>query len=97
MLQKRIKELVLATAKELDIPPKDAMMAYRRYWLWIKETIEDMPLEGTPKEEFNELRTSINVPNIGKFYTSYDRVQRINKSKEIINERAKNKIRKTTT
>lgn len=31
MLQKRIKELVLATAKELDIPPKDAMMAYRRY------------------------------------------------------------------
>lgn len=56
-----------------------------------------MPLEDTPKEEFNELRTSINVPNIGKFHTSYDRVQRINKSKEIINERAKNKIRKTTT
>lgn len=56
-----------------------------------------MPLEDTHKEEFNELRTSINVPNIGKFYTSHDRVQRINKSKEIINERAKNKIRKTTT
>lgn len=97
MLKKRIREIVAKAADELGLPKDAALTAYRGYWLFLKEKIEGMPLEGTSEEVFKTLRTSVNVPGLGKFFTSFKRVQKIDKAKEIINERAKNKGRKTIT
>lgn len=97
MLQKRVRELVLEVAQELGIEPKQAVQAYRRYWLWVKDTVEEMPLASTSEEDFPNIRSSINIPNLGKIHASYNRVQRINKSKQIINERTNNKKGETLT
>lgn len=56
-----------------------------------------MPLDDASEEEFEEMRTSINITGLGKFHTNYERVQRIKKSNEIINERTSNKRGKTSS
>lgn len=97
MLRKRVKEIVRKAADNLGISHEDAMIAYRGYWLFIKQIIEDMPLDDASEEEFEEMRTSINVTGLGKFHTNYERVQRIKKSNAIINERTSNKRGKTSS
>lgn len=97
MLTKRINKLVVQASKELNIPYKEALEMYRIYWMWVKNSIESMPLDNSDEEEFTKFKTSINIPNLGKFHTSYKRVQRIKESIRIINrhknERDKHKER----
>ena len=93
-MQNQVNKIVRKAGDELGIPFKQAIAAYRGYWLFIKELIESMPLEDSSEEEYEKLRTSINVNNLGKFHTSYERVQRIKKSEKIIYDRTYNKKRK---
>ena len=97
MLKKRVKDIVIKSAKELNIPVDKALEAYKSYWLFVKEKIENMSLEGITEEDFNNIRSSINVIGLGKFSTSYKRIKNIDKKKEITNERIKNKKRNSTT
>ena len=97
MLSKRIRALVEQAAKELDLPIKESVTAYRQYWVWARTTIEQMELDGVAEEDFVNNRTSINIPNIGKFHSSFNKVQRTNKRKEYIDERTSNKKGSTAT
>lgn len=65
--------------------------------MWVKNTVEGMELENASEEDFKSQRVSINIPFIGKFYSSFKKVQKAQKQEEIINERIKNKERGSTT
>lgn len=72
-----VLELAISGAShELGIPSETVERIYRAYWLAIKQTIQALPLkENLTEEEFSKLRTSFNIPSLGKLSSSYDRVQ----------------------
>ena len=70
-------ELAISGAShELGLPSDLVEKVYRAYWLAVKQAVQVLPLkEDLTEEEFSELRASINVPSLGKLYSSYNRVQ----------------------
>ena len=73
-MQKIIKEL----ANELNIPEEDVLKTYKLYWKVVKDIIEKLPLKDKlNEEEFNKLRTSFNIPNLGKLYCTYEKYIKI--------------------
>lgn len=77
---KTLQDIILAAAKKLDMPDDVVEIAYREYWNWVKNTLENVPVnEEMTEEEFTKMQTSINVPSLGKFYATYSRAQFLNK------------------
>lgn len=70
-------ELAISGAShELGIPSEVVGKVYKAYWLAIKQVVQALPLkEDLTKEDFSKLKASINIPSLGKLYSSYDRVQ----------------------
>lgn len=69
-MQKIINQL----SEELSLPKEVIEKAYKAYWLFIKETIEKLPLkEDLSEEEFNKLKTNFNLPYLGKLSCTYSR------------------------
>lgn len=70
-------ELAIAGAsKDLELPSELVGKVYKAYWKSIKKFIQDLPLkEDLAEEDFYKLKTSINIPSLGKLYSNYDRVQ----------------------
>lgn len=68
-------ELAISEAsKELNIPSELVGKTYRAYWLAIKQAIQALPLkEDLTKEEFSKLRTSVNIPSLGKMSVTWDK------------------------
>lgn len=61
------KDIYLEVSRTLGIPPDVIEKAYKSYWLFIKSTIQDLPLkEDLTEEEFSKLRTNFNIPSLGK-------------------------------
>lgn len=69
-------ELAISGAShELGLPSELVEKVYRAYWLAIKQVVQALPLkEDLTEEDFSELRASVNIPSLGKLYSSYDRV-----------------------
>lgn len=75
---------------ELNIPLDVVMFAYKSYWKFIKETIQNLPLkEDLSEEEFAKLKTNFNIVSLGKLSCTYDRYKRIKLKEKYKN--AKNK------
>lgn len=92
ILTKDIQKHVDAVAKKLNIPKSVATVAYRNYWMFIKETIGNLPdLSVISEQEFNQLQVNFNIPRLGKLTTNYSKICKANKFKEIVNERISNK------
>ena len=67
---------ILRASNELGIPSEIVEIVYKAYWQAIKDTIQALPLKDSlTEEDFTKINTSINIPSIGKLYSSYDRVQ----------------------
>ena len=47
----RYPDIISAVSKELDIPREVVDLAYKSYWKFIKQTIQELPL----KEDINEI------------------------------------------
>ena len=93
-------ELAIAGAShKLGLPSELVGKVYRAYWLAIKQAIQALPLkEDLTEDDFSELRVSVNVPSLGKLYSSYDRVQGVKKRFKYlqqIKDNAKNKETET--
>ena len=74
----KLSNLYKKAALELGLEEKDVKEAYNLYWEFFRSELENLPLkEDLTEEEFNSLKTSFNVPHIGKFYCTYDRYLRI--------------------
>lgn len=85
-------EIISKVSQETGIPVKVVDLAYKSYWKFIKQEIQALPLKGDiSEEEFNSLRTNFNIPSLGKFYLTWDRVQGCKKRSEIIKKRKNEK------
>ena len=61
------KDIILSVSKDLGISPDVVEKVYKAYWLYIKTTIEALPLkEDLTEEEFSKLRTNFNIRSLGK-------------------------------
>ena len=66
------KNIILSVSKDLGISPDVIEKVYRAYWLYIKTTIEALPLkEDLTEEEFSKLRTNFNIGSLGKLFVTY--------------------------
>lgn len=65
---------ILGASRELGLPSELVEKVYRAYWLAIKQSIQVLPLkEDLTEDDFSELRTSVNIPSLGKMFVSWDR------------------------
>ena len=86
-----MKNLYKKVAEEMNIPVEVVEYAYKSYWKFIRETIQELPLkEDLSEEEFAKLKTNFNIVSIGKLSCTYDRYLRKKKQLEY-QKYAKNK------
>jgi hypothetical protein len=87
----KLNNVYKKVALELGLNESDVKEAYNLYWEYFRKSIESLPLkENLNEEDFNSLKTSFNVPSLGKFYCTYDRYLRIkNKLKKSRNAKDK--------
>ena len=65
-------------SNKLNLPKDFVDKVYKSYWLSIKEHIQSLPLKDIKDETvFNNLKININIPSIGKLYTTQERIQNI--------------------
>lgn len=87
----KYSDLIDIVSEKLNIPSEVVDRAYKSYWEFIKEKIEDLPLkEDLTLEGFNKLRTNFNIPSLGKLSCTYDRMVNV-KKKYNYSRNAKNK------
>lgn len=69
-------------AQELGLPNEVVKKAYLSFWDFIRTKMKEIPLQSDMTEEqFNKYRTSFNVPSLGKFTCSYQRMKNVKKVK----------------
>ena len=79
------KEIILDVSRNLDISPDVVEKVYKAYWLFIKETIQALPLkDNLSEEEFSTLKTNFNVPSLGKLTCTLDKYTRVKKRFKLI-------------
>lgn len=65
-------------AKLLGMSPDVVEKVYKAYWLYIKATIESLPLkEDLTEEDFISLQKNFNVPSLGKLTCTLDKYKGI--------------------
>lgn len=70
-------------AEDLKIPLPVVRNAYFSFWKFILFKMKEIPFEDDlTEEQFSQYRTSFNVPSLGKFNCSYQRMLNIKKSKK---------------
>lgn len=88
MYNKAIEEV----SEELNLPYKVVDNAYKSFWRFIRNTIQELPLkENLSIEEFSKLKTNFNIPSLGKLSCTYDRMQKVKERFKVINN-LKNKL-----
>lgn len=72
------KEIIEKVARDNNLPVELVDNTYKSFWLFIRNTIQELPLKDSlSEEEFSRLRTNFNIPSIGKLCLSYDRYKGI--------------------
>lgn len=72
------KDIYLNVSKTLRISPDVVEKVYKAYWLYIKTTIEALPLKkNLTEDEFSKLKTNFNIPSLGKFNCILDKYKGI--------------------
>jgi DNA-binding transcriptional regulator YhcF (GntR family) len=84
-----MKSEIEKLAKELGLEPNTVKKVYSAYWLKIKQHIEKQDIKNSnieelSLEEFQNLRSSINISSLGKLYTSPDIIKKVKKRFEHI-------------
>lgn len=74
------QEITSKVAEELNLPQEVVDRTYKSFFLFIRKSIQDLPLKDSlTEEDFGELRTNFNVPSLGKFTCTYDRMCKVKK------------------
>lgn len=78
-------DIIDKVSEELNLPKELVDRTYRAYWLSIKQYVQSLPLkEDINEEDFIKLRTSFNIPSLGKLCITWDRLVGCKKRFEII-------------
>lgn len=86
ILSDELKRIIKLVSIETKIPEATVEVVYRNYWKFIRDTFEALPLkEIETEEEFNKLKTSINLPSLGKMYTTWDKIQKYRRRRNYAN------------
>lgn len=88
----KLKDIIKQVSQENNLPEEVVTLAYKSYWKFIKNTIQELPLkEDLSEEEFNKLRTSFNLPSLGKLYVTWESYLKTKRKFKYYNEHIKNK------
>ena len=79
------KDILNNVSRTLGIAPNVIEKVYKAYWLYIKTTIEALPLkDNLNEEEFLKLRTNFNISSLGKLCVTWNRFVGCKKRYELI-------------
>lgn len=68
------KEIFEKVSEELSLPKDIVVKTYKSYWSYIRDTIEPLPLkEDLNENDFSHIKTSFNIPSLGKLHCTYNR------------------------
>ena len=83
----KYSDIISKVSEELIMPRELVENAYKAYWNFIRVTIEELPLKTELTQvEYENLRTNINIPSLGKFNCTYNRYIGIQNRFNIINK-----------
>ena len=83
----KYSDIISKVSKELNVPRELVENTYKAYWNFIRVTLEKLPLKTElSQEKYRNLRTSINIPSIGKLYVTWNRYIGIRNRFNIINK-----------
>lgn len=84
-----METVISKLAEELNLPTEVISRTYKAYWLFIRETIQGLPLkENLTEGEFSRLRTNFNICNLGKLSCTYRRYQGVKKKQELMKRKS---------
>ncbi len=67
-------EIINKVSKDTGISVEVVDKAYKALWLYIRNSIQELPLKGELTEtEFLTLRPNFNIPSLGKLTCTYQR------------------------
>lgn len=70
----KYKDLINKVSKDTGISYDIIDKAYKAYWVFIRNTIQELPLkDNLSEEEFSKLKTNFNIPSLGKLSCTYTR------------------------
>lgn len=80
------QEILKKVSEELNLPLEVVKEAYESYWLFIRQSITDLPLkEDLSEEDFSKLRSNFNIPSLGKLACTYTRMKGVKERFKYIN------------
>ena len=83
----KYSDIISKISEELDLPRELIENTYKAYWIFIRDTIEELPLKTElTQDEYMNLRTNINIPSLGKLNCTYNRYVGIRNRFNIINK-----------
>lgn len=83
----KYSDIISKVSEELNLPREVVDNTYKAYWIFIRDTIEKLPLKTElTQSEYEKLRTNINIPSLGKLNCTYNRYLGIRNRFNIINK-----------
>lgn len=71
--QLRYEAAIKEVSDKLNLPEEVVDKTYKAYWKFVRNTLSSLPLkQELTEEEFKQLRTSVNVPSLGKFACTWE-------------------------
>lgn len=68
------KQIINKVSGDINVSPDIVDKTYKAFWLFIRTSIQDLPLkEELSEEEFSRLKPNFNIPSLGKISCTYQR------------------------
>lgn len=94
----RLDNIYKEVAKDTGLSYNEVKEIYEFFWLFIKDRISELPLKtDLSEEEFKSLRTSFNIPYIGKLCCTYKRYLGMKKRLRYLREKFKDENKEDKT
>lgn len=85
--EKKYKEIFTKVADDLGLPYNVVERTYNAFWVFVRTSLSELPLkDNLTEEDFKNLKTSINIPSLGKFNCTYDKYNSIKRRYEYLKQ-----------
>lgn len=81
----KIKEITAIASKQLGLDEQFVYKVYMGYWKSMRSILSDIPLKecsSNPEEYLKSIRSSVNIPYIGKLYVPLVKMKSYLKNKK---------------